>query len=155
MLSTFPGCNNQQAAVGTVGLNEKSASQLMLGINPILLFDDADTVIAFNDIKNAIVAVNKTSGGGSADTSDLLWILSGREVGFTGSAFASSGPVYSQIFTDNASRKNDSTYSHGYWLRDAHYDISDGAGWKIVSSDGYETVSPTYWSSYILFGFCI
>ena len=107
------------------------------------------------DIKNAIVAVNKTSGGGSADTSDLLWILSGREVGFTGSAFASSGPVYSQLFTDNASRKNDSTYSHGYWLRDAHYDISDGAGWKIVSSDGYETVSPTYWSSYILFGFCI
>ena len=109
-----------------------------------------------DDIKNAIVAVNKTSGGGSADTSDLLWILSGREVGFTGSAFASSGPVYSQIFTDNASRKmiNGST-SYSYWLRDAHYDISDGAGWKIVSPYGYETVSPTNWSSYIRFGFCI
>ena len=107
------------------------------------------------DIKNAIVAVNKTSGR-SADTSDLLWILSGREVGFTGSAFASSGPVYSQIFTDNASRKmSDRSTSYSYWLRDAHYDRADGAGWKIVSSAGSETVAATDWSSYIRFGFCI
>ena len=51
VLSTFSGCNNFLSA----GSNEKPTSHLAIALNPILLFDETDTVIAFNDIKDSIV----------------------------------------------------------------------------------------------------
>ena len=51
VLSTFSGCNNSLFA----GSNEKPTSHLAIALNPILLFDETDTVIAFNDIKDSIV----------------------------------------------------------------------------------------------------
>ena len=55
MLSAFSGCTTN----GGSKLN--STSQLAVAVNPILLFDEAETVIAFNDIKNAIVEDQKTN----------------------------------------------------------------------------------------------
>lgn len=59
MLSTFSGCNSQQAVVDTVGLNSDPISQFAVALNPILLFDEQETVIAFNDIKDAVVLDQK------------------------------------------------------------------------------------------------
>lgn len=48
VLSVFSGCTNNKEKLDTT-------SQLAIAINPILLFDEEETVIAFNDIKDAIV----------------------------------------------------------------------------------------------------
>lgn len=67
VLTLFSGCNN-----GTT--KEKSTSQLALALNPILLFDNSDSAVAFNDIKNAIVNDQKNSSISSlTETTNWSW----------------------------------------------------------------------------------
>ncbi len=75
MLSTFCGCNRQQAAVDTVGLNSEPVSQFAFALNPILLFDEQETVIAFNAIKDAVVLDQKSNSiTALAENTNWSWV---------------------------------------------------------------------------------
>lgn len=107
-------------------------------------------------VRNHIKAVNKTYYFSSTDTRiavDKIWIPSRREVGFT-SNIENSGPIYSGIFTDDASRK---TYiaatqiQAGYtWLRSR----SSTTYFYALQPNGSNYAHEATRSLYVLFGFC-
>ena len=92
-------------------------------------------------VRNAIKEVTKTSyrydtSAKNATTTDDVWIPSYREI-FGGTDYESDGPVYGDIYTDNASRVKNvvgaSSASH-WWLRSAY--SSDSYGFRFVNTSG-------------------
>lgn len=100
-------------------------------------------------VRNSIVLVDKTYYDASAQAtltcSDNLWIPSSREIGFT--TEESSGVIYSELFTDNNSRRRleqNGKYWASWWTRSNIYWganmfcwISDGEG-----GNGYGSANP-------------
>jgi hypothetical protein len=92
------------------------------------------------------VAVNDVA------TTDSLWIPSSREVGQTG--YETSGPLYTDVFKDNASRikKNVSSgYTSSWALRSA----DSVSSFRIVHANGFGTSDSVYNSFAVALGFCI
>lgn len=85
-------------------------------------------------------------------TSDKLWIPSAREV-FGGSSYEQTGPVYSGMFKDAASRiKYSQTGSADrWWLRSA----GSANGFRIVGSYGGAGTNGADGSCGVVLGFCI
>ena len=80
-------------------------------------------------VQNAIVAVDKTyydhTTSSTKTCSDKVWIPSYREVGF-GTGVENDGIIYSELFTDNASRiKYQNGTASSWWLRSARTVFSD------------------------------
>ena len=110
-------------------------------------------------VKKMIVPVQKTSfdynGGTTQDlTSTLeLWIPSYREV-FGGTSYEKTGPVYSSLFKDSASRKKSvygtSSATH-WWLRSAVSD--DASHFRRVGNDGHANTSVANGSYGVALGF--
>ena len=109
-------------------------------------------------IRNRIVAVDKTyrdytSGhSGTYTVSDTVWIPSYREM-FGGTTAEDSGTVYTDFFTDNASRVkkqglNGSAYI--WWLRSANWTTR----FHCVSNDGSAGNIGADYSRGVVIGFC-
>lgn len=105
------------------------------------------------NIKNYIVPVVKTfkdySTSSTRSVTDSLWIPSHREV-FNDSTYETSGCVYAQRFTDNASRKK---YYQGstswWWLRSA---LSNS--FRIIDNQGQGNSSSPNTNYSVALGFC-
>lgn len=90
-----------------------------------------------------------------AETTDDVWIPSRREVGVT-SALETSGPVYSVIFQDNASRikvKAGETSASAWWSRSAN--IGNSTYFHSVKATGASSYNTASSSEAIALGFCL
>jgi len=101
-----------------------------------------DTILPTIDssIRSHIVDVNKTYYNQTDKTtkisSDNIWLASTREMSGNTLLYESSGPDYTTLFTDNASRiKKCSGTAQYYWLRTAY--SSDEADFRFVYQDGH------------------
>lgn len=110
-------------------------------------------------VRAHIKTVKKTYfdyGSSSVKTSDdAIWLLSTREVCFTGSALKeTNGVQYSDLFTDNASRikYEDLAKSSAniWWLRSAN----SSANFYYVDSSGTNNYGSASNSFGVVFGFC-
>lgn len=75
-VSALAGCGPQKAetVTNTPVKNQKSKPTLAVAMNPIISYDSGSSVIAFNDIKNAMSADRKGATLTSlADTTDWVW----------------------------------------------------------------------------------
>ena len=86
-------------------------------------------------------------------TSDKLFILSARELGFTSQTIETSGPVYDEYFTSEKKRigyvYNQTGASH-YWARTAYNNSNFG----LVYNTGTYAYYNANYSTYIALGFC-
>ena len=105
-------------------------------------------------VSSRIVQVSKTYKdytNGEQTSSDSLWIPSDHEV--TGdTTYETTGPVYTALFKDNASRiktLNGSAYS--WWLRSA----DSASGFRCVGSGGYLYISIADYSYGVALGFSL
>ena len=75
IISAFAGCRPQQAAVTNPALKQERKPQLVVATNPILAYANGNNVIAFNDVKNAMVADQKAATLTSlVDATDWVWV---------------------------------------------------------------------------------
>jgi hypothetical protein len=109
-------------------------------------------------LKTLIKPVSKTSYDKTTATdltsTEKLWIPSAREI-FGGTSYEQSGPVYSDIFKDSASRKRavfgSSSFTY-WWLRSA--DSSGDTIFRNVYYNGLVSGSYTSSSRGVCLGFC-
>ena len=122
-----------------------------------------DTVFALlpSELQSAIKSVTKYSDyivpGESAvthdqETQDKLWIPSAREV-FGGTSYEQTGPIYSGLFSNNASRVkfNKSGSASIWWLRSA----SSASSFRNVASNGSANNGGSDYARSVVLGFCI
>ena len=110
-------------------------------------------------LKSMIKAAVKTSfdynGGTTQDLSTAmrLWIPSNREV-FGGTTYEKTGPIYSTLFPDAASRikKIYGGTADRWWLRSDHYDSA--VGFHYVGSNGSSSGSGADNTLGVVLGFC-
>ena len=108
-------------------------------------------------LQSMIVPVEKTSRQKDPSDTDLttieeLWIPSNREV-YGGTSYERSGPVYSSLFIDTASRKKQaygSSSTRAWWLRSVNSDSSFRSVFSDGDSGGYSPVSDRG----VVLGFC-
>ena len=112
------------------------------------------------NVRDSIVEVTKYSDVYDKDagkiihdqpTVDKVWIPSAREVGIT--EYEQSGPIYSALFTDLASRIRKNPYNNTViWQLRTAYSSSE---FMTITTNGY--TSPTALGSYtyFIFGFCL
>ena len=98
-------------------------------------------------VQNAIVAVDKTyndkATGSTKTCSDKVWIPSWREVGFADGK-EDSGVVYSELFTNDASRvKYLSGTATRWWLRSVNTDYS-GIFCLVLNDGDWGSLSGTF-----------
>lgn len=91
-------------------------------------------------------------------TTDKLWIPSAREV-FGGTGYEQTGPVYSELFSDNGTRvrrKRDASTNNisggAWWLRSP---TSSNTNFRCVSASGALTAMGSTSNYGIVLGFCI
>lgn len=115
-------------------------------------------------LQQIIKPVIKISDGGVSnstlvETTDSMWIASGRELCINSSEFLpGQGASYSLIFSDNASRKKyitDNTQAGGYWTRSSHYSSTGSGLFLRVLTSGGPYYDIAFNSFYVAFGFCI
>jgi len=105
-------------------------------------------------ISNRIVAANKTYKdytNGVQTSTDELWIPSEREV-FNSGSYETTGPTYTSIFKDNASRiKTQNGSARIWWLRSANNSTS----FRYVSGGGSSGNNNVYNTHGVALGFCL
>ena len=75
IISAFVGCTPKQAAVKNPVIKQERKPQLVVAMNPILAYDNGTNKIAFNDVKNAMSADQKSATLTSlTDSTDWLWV---------------------------------------------------------------------------------
>jgi len=118
--------------------------------------DDTIKPLIQENVRNAIKEVTKysrLSDGTEQTTTDDVWIPSRREVGITSNA-ESSGPAYSEGYTDNASRikkKVGASSGDYWWLRSADSTSNFGS----VSNNGGNYSYAANRTFGVALGFCI
>ena len=110
------------------------------------------------EIKSHIVSVKKSYRSKSPNdetlwSDDLIWLLSYKEVGFTGSSYIESdGVVYSGLFNSNAERIKylSSGSASAWWLRSAY----SSTRFSYVYSSGSTSNYSADGTLGVVFGFC-
>ena len=75
IISAFVGCGPQSASVNKPVKKQERKPQLVVAMNPILAYENGSNKIAFNDVKNAMSADQKSATLTSlTDTTDWLWV---------------------------------------------------------------------------------
>lgn len=111
-------------------------------------------------VRNALLSVTKYSRiyntsnvvVDNVGSTEDVWVPSAREVGITG--YETSGPTYTTVFADNASRVKTDVSSGSaarWWLRSA----SNGSNFSNVSSGGSSSSASANASGGVALGFCL
>ena len=112
-------------------------------------------------VRSAIKSVSKTgcewtTGGSFVRTTSVedVWMPSYREI-FGGTSYEQSGPMYTTLFSDKASRikmKPQASSGAYWWLRSAHY--SNNGYFCGVNGTGYSGNYNANYSNGVALGFC-
>ena len=74
-ISAFAGCGSQKTEVKEPVEKQERKPQLVLAMNPILSYGDGMSIIAFNDVKNAMISDQKAATLTSlSDKTDWIWV---------------------------------------------------------------------------------
>ena len=119
-----------------------------------------------DELQAIIKPVSKISDGGPTNetlitTTDLCWLASYDEVGFTAGKYnlAGQGELYSSIFSTNKDTRKkyiiDDTETGGWWLRSTYYTSSSSSMFWRVQKSGASYGDIQTGAFFVAFGFCI
>jgi len=137
-------------------LGEKAPNKFKWDENDIRTYLSGTVYNAIpNNVKSHVVEVDKVSLAKSSEitTTDKVWAPSVREMNLEG-VYETSGIEHYELFKNNDSRikRNSSGTAKPYWLRTQD---SYGKGIYVTSTGAYTSISTTYSTKNVCFGFCL